>query len=176
MAIIGTVGNLFDLTFRMDLSPPLSPWPWHLCLLLSHTHLPPSPHPPFSFSPCLIGTGLVSQWRCVQIQLVCVMLCCLILLSDSHSGQESSWTCMHAHMDTRTHLDRTKVFPETHYSFNTLTYCLYLTENRARWGHGVGGYALLFHPGVLSKHLRIAFTVMTSGTFPFPSNQKTLQD
>lgn len=103
VAIIATVWNLFHLTFRMDLSPPLSPWPWHLCLLLSHTHLPPSPHPPFSLSPRLIGTGLVSQWRRVQIQLVCVMLCCLILLSDSHSGQESSWTRIHARTRGQTH-------------------------------------------------------------------------
>lgn len=48
-------------------------------------------------------------------------------------------------------------------------------REQGQMGAGVGG-VLLFHPGVMSKHLRIAFTVMTSGTFPFPSNQKILQD
>lgn len=67
----------------------------------------PSPVPSpsfltFSLSPCLIGTGLVSQRRCVQIQLVCVMLCCLVLLSNGRSGQESSWTRTHAQTHTHT--------------------------------------------------------------------------
>ena len=35
---------------------------------------------------------------------------------------------------------------------------------------------LLLHPGAPSKRLGIAFTVMTSGTFPFPSNQKMPRD
>lgn len=41
---------------------------------------------------------------------------------------------------------------------------------------GPGGYVLLFYPGAPSKCLGIAFTVMTNGTFPFPSNQKMPRD
>lgn len=97
VSVIRTVLNLFHLTLRMDLSShsPRSPWPRHLCpsLCLARSILAPSP---LSLSPCLIGTGLFSQWRCVQIQLVYVMLCCLVLLSNGHSGQESSWTHTHA--------------------------------------------------------------------------------
>lgn len=40
----------------------------------------------FLLSPCLIGTGVSSRWRCVPIQLVCVMHCCLVLLSNGHSA------------------------------------------------------------------------------------------
>lgn len=65
-------------------------------------HNPPPP-PRSSLSPCLIGTGLLSQWRCVQIQLVCVMLCCLVLHSNGRSGQESSWTHTHTRVHTQTH-------------------------------------------------------------------------
>lgn len=71
----------------------LSPWLWHLCPSLS----PLLSLLTSSFPPCLIGIGLCSQWRCVHIQLVCVMLCCLVPLSNGHGGQESSWTRTYAH-------------------------------------------------------------------------------
>lgn len=112
-------------------------------------HNPPPP-PRSSLSPCLIGTGLLSQWRCVQIQLVCVMLCCLVLHSNGRSGQESSWTHTHtcAHTDTHTRArgkssQRLTIhFPHYH------TACVWV-----RTGPGGGKYVLLFHPGAPSKHL-----------------------
>lgn len=132
-------------------------------------HNPPPP-PRSSLSPCLIGTGLLSQWRCVQIQLVCVMLCCLVLHSNGRSGQESSWTHTHtcAHTDTHTHTGKRKVFPETHYSFPSLPYCLCLSENRSRWRK----ICAVVSPWSSIQAPLKAFSVMTNSTFPFPSNPK----
>lgn len=121
--------NLFHLTLRRDLASPLSPWLWHLCPALSLALCPPSPLPPFSLSPCLIGTGLVSHWRCAQIQLVCVMLCCLVVLSNGRGGQESIWA--HTHVLGRAHTAHTQA-SLAHYSFPSLPYCLSLRQNRAR--------------------------------------------
>ena len=142
--------------------------------LVSHCLLPSSPLVSLSLSPpCLIGTGLVSQWRCVHIQLVCVMLCCLVLLSNGRSGQESSWTHTHAqtytHTETRGKSSQRLTIHSAYYHIASLSEKTVPAEG---WGGGGQGDWRLLHPGVPSQRLGIAFTVMTSGTFPFPSNQK----
>lgn len=130
----------------------ISPWDGALRSSLSLS-LTPSP---FCLSPCLIGTGLLSLWRCVQIQLVCVMLCCLLLLSNGHSGQESSWTRTHA--QTHIHVARGKSSQRlTIHSPHYHTACL--SENEVRWVGWGGGDVLLFHPRAPSKRHGIAFNV-----------------
>lgn len=71
--------------------------------------------------------------RGVQIQLVCVILCCLVLFSDGLSGQESIWT----HTCLNTHLHTHLMFSDSHYSFEALPYCLHLTERGWWWCEGV---------------------------------------
>lgn len=128
--LVSSNGVLFYFTLRW--SSPL------LCLIVSH----PSP---FYLCSCLIGTGFSSLWRCVQIQLVCVMLCCLVLFSNGHSGQESSWTRTHA--QTHIHVARGKSSQRlTIHSPHYHTACL-----SERTGSGGWGYVLLFHPRALSK-------------------------
>lgn len=119
-------------------SPPshcLSPLPFR-SLLISHWHRP-----------------LFSLWRCVRIQLVWVMLCCLVLFSNGHSGQESSWTRTHA--QTHIHVTRGKSSQRlTIHSPHYHTACL--SEGTESGG---GGYVLLFYPRALSRRHGIAFTV-----------------
>lgn len=129
-------GAPFYLTVRELSSPPshcLSPLPFR-SLLISHWHRP-----------------LFSLWRCVRIQLVWVMLCCLVLFSNGHSGQESSWTRTHA----QTHVTRGKSSQRlTIHSPHYHTACL--SEGTESGG---GGYVLLFYPRALSRRHGIAFTV-----------------
>lgn len=128
----------FILTLRW--SSPL------LCLIVSH------PSPFYLFS-CLIGTGLFSLWRCVQIQLVCVMLCCLVLFSNGHSGQESSWTRTHA----QTHIHVAKGKSSQRLTIHSPHY--HTARLSERTGSSGWGYVLLFHPRALSKRHGIAFAV-----------------
>lgn len=92
--------------------------------------------------------------RGVQIQLVCVILCCLVLFSDGHSGRESIWahTCLNTHLHTPD-VPRLALFIQSITILPT--------------SHWAGPYCvLLFHPGAPSKCLEMAFTLMTNDIQP----------
>lgn len=57
--------------------------------------------------------------------------CCTVMdaVAKRAAGHTHTHVCTHRH----THTGKRKVFPETHYSFPSLPYCLCLSENRSRW-------------------------------------------
>lgn len=153
--VICKVFGLFHFTLRIDLAF-LAVTPLFATFPHRHTRTHFTSSPP----PCLIGTDLHPLWRCVPIQLVCVMLCCPVLLGNGLSGLREQ---LETHKHSRAQA-RQKVFPQTHNLPSSSPYRMSLREHREVGSKCV----LLFRPGASSKHLGIALSVMTTGSFPFP--------
>lgn len=143
---------------RYFILPPgqMSPWLWHL------TASSPSVQSTITsqLSPCLPGTGLISQQRWEHIQPARVMH------HDGNGGE---------HLDTGTYSITHSQRLSFHHSPHYHTAC---TPDRgggdgaAGGGEREGGYVVLFHPGAPSKRFGTASTVMTLACFHFHQTRK----
>lgn len=150
------VKSVFYLTSKTDVSLTVAP--------PSLTALPPSV-PSAQLSPCLPGTGLISQqrWRRTQPARV--------THRDGDGGQESIWT--HAHSPS--HTPRDSAFPISHIIIPpapqigvVVVVMVVQVAVSVRGGYVV----LLFHPGAPSNCFGTASTVMTLAHFHFHQTRK----
>lgn len=160
---------MFHLTLRMDLSGSAALAVAPLSLIVSLHH--PLFLPLFSLSLFLLvslaqasslsGGVCTSSW-CVSCSAAWY---CSVMAAVARRAA--------GHIHTHTHR-REESLPRDSLFIPHIT--ILPVSGREQGQVGRGGYVLLFHPGAPSKRLGIAFTVMTSGTFPFPSNQKMPRD